>query len=243
MRLIKNLVFVVICSFTMIACSKESETFSTATIADYSPLIVGKYVTYQLDSTVFVNFGTAQEIRSYQVKYTVDAVITDNLGRPAYRIFRSIRKTAAQPFVPDATFTAVNTGNGLEFTENNLRYIKLRLPIRNGYSWKGNSFIETSSSNSNLRYLADWDYTYADVHTSKKVGTFTFDSTLTVMQRADSSFLPVTSSTIFADKNVSKEIYAKNVGLVFRDFIHFEYQGVSKTYTGYGVKYTIIDKN
>ncbi len=243
MRLIKTLVFLAVCSITILSCNKESDTLATASVEDYSPLTTGKFITYQLDSTVFVSFGTALEVHSYQVKYTVDSVIKDNLGRNAYRIFRSIRKTSTAPFVPDATFTAVNTGNGLEFTENNLRYIKLRLPIRNDYSWKGNSFIETASSNSSLRYLADWDYTYADVNTKKTVGTFTFDSTITVMQRADSSFLPVTSSTVFADKTVSKEIYAKHVGLVFRDFLHFEYQGVSKTYTGYGVKYTIIDKN
>ena len=49
------------------ACKKSSEVFQTAAISDYYPLAVGKYVTYTLDSTVFINFGQAKVIRSYQV--------------------------------------------------------------------------------------------------------------------------------------------------------------------------------
>jgi hypothetical protein len=67
---------------------KETEEFKTEAIADYMPLAVGKYITYRLDSTVFTNFGRNEEIHKYRVKHVVDAQITDNLGRPSYRILR-----------------------------------------------------------------------------------------------------------------------------------------------------------
>ena len=44
-------------------------------------------------------------------------------------------------------------------------------------------------------------------------------------------------------KNISKEIYAKNIGMVYRNFLHWEFQRVNNSYTGYGVTYTLIDHN
>jgi hypothetical protein len=99
---------------------------------------------------------------TYQVKFEVDSLITDNLGRPAYRIYRYIRDSANAPWVTDDTYMAINTGNSLEFVENNLRFIKLKQPIEQDFTWKGNSFINTTSSSAefNLQYLDGWDYTY-----------------------------------------------------------------------------------
>lgn len=243
MKMNQFLVLGAIITIFFTACKKESADFKTVQIAEYSPLQTGKSITYRLDSLVFVSFGSSVATHSYEVKYVVDAPIKDNLGRPGWRIFRYIKPIGGGSFSPDATFTSINTGNTLEFIENNLRYLKLVQPITEGTSWKGNSFIETNSINSELKYLEDWDYTYQDVHQPKSVGSFNFDSTITVQQRNDSLGLPVTAQTQYAEKNLGKEIYAAKIGLVYRSFIHYEFQGVSNTYTGYGVTYTIIDHN
>ena len=69
------------------ACKKTTEQYPTAPLSDYFPLTVGKYITYSLDSTIYYkNFGASATVNSYQVKYVVDAQVTDNLGRPGYRI-------------------------------------------------------------------------------------------------------------------------------------------------------------
>ena len=70
-----------------VSCDDEKEDFTTDNVNDFRPAAVGKYITYRLDSMVFTNFGRDVEIRKYQVKHVVDAQITDNEGRPAYRIF------------------------------------------------------------------------------------------------------------------------------------------------------------
>ena len=55
------------------SCKKSTEEFDTAPLSDYYPLTVGKYVTYNLDSTVvYQNFGQTQNVHSYQVKLVVD---------------------------------------------------------------------------------------------------------------------------------------------------------------------------
>ncbi len=237
---------VIIISFS--ACKKSNEDFQTASLSVYSPLTVGKYITYNLDSLIYINFGTSTVVRSYQVKYETDALITDNLGRPAYRIIRYIRNTPTAPWLSDATFMAVNTGNTLEFVENNYRFLKLHLPIRNNYSWKGNSFIDTYSLNSEVKYMDDWDYMYDSVAVQQQVGSYTLDNCLVVNQRDEEIGNPLDPNS-YSEINKSKEIYAPGIGMVYRNFFHSEYQppvpGLGGFFvTGsYGITLTMIDHN
>jgi hypothetical protein len=230
--------------FTLSACNK-SETYSSPSISDYNPLQTGKYITYQLDSLIYLAFGTRDTIVSYQVKYQTDSLITDNLGRPAYRIFRFIRKNETQAWTPDATFMAVSTENQLEFIENNLRYIKLQMPIVNNYSWKGNSFIDTYSANSLLRYLDGWDYTYSNVNEADSIGNQIIENTLTINQRDEIVGIPEEPNS-YSEVNFGQEKYAKGIGMVYRKFFHSEYQPNNGGYFAdgsYGVTYTMIDHN
>lgn len=241
-----SLLFIIVSSVFFSACNKEAEVLDLPAINDYYPLQVGKYVTYSLDSTVFINFGAKDTVVKYQVKHQVDGQLTDNLGRPAYRVTRYIRKTAANAWVPDNTFMAVPTDFAMEFIENNMRFLKLKGPIREGFTWKGNSFIDTYSLNSNVKYLDDWEYTYENVNMSETVGTFNLDSTLHVNQRDEVIGNPNDVNS-YSEINFGAEKYAKGIGLVYRNFSHVEYQpptpGRAGYRLGYSVKMTIIDHN
>jgi hypothetical protein len=231
------------------ACKKETEDFTAAPIEDYSPLVVGKFITYQLDTFKYLHFGLQDTTVAYQVKHVVDALITDNLGRPAYRIIRYIRKTSQDPWLPDNSFMAVNTGSSLEFIENNLRFLKLKSPIKDGYSWKGNSYIDTYSLNSTVRYLDDWDYIYEGLDEPLSLGSIQLDSTVKVSQRDEVIGNPADVNS-YSEKNFSAEIYAKGIGLVYRKFLHTEFQpatpgGTAAGYSdeSYGITLTMIDHN
>ena len=241
-----SLFLMIISSIVFSACNKDAEVLNLPAINDYYPLQVGKYVTYNLDSTIYINFGTKDTVVKYQVKHQVDGTLTDNLGRPAYRVTRYIRKTAANAWVADNTFMAVPTEFAMEFIENNMRFIKLKSPIRDAFTWKGNSYIDTYSLNSNVKYLDDWEYTYEDVNTSQTVGTFNLDSTLNVNQRDEVIGNPNDPNS-YSEINFGAEKYAKAIGLVYRNFLHVEYQpptpGRSGYRIGYGVKMTMIDHN
>ena len=244
----KKLIPFVACIMFFAACKKESEELDVIPMSDYAPLKAGKYITYSLDSLVYTNFGAVEAHRFYEVKYLTADSLTDLLGRKAFRIVRYIRKLPNGLFNPDNTFLAVNTGTKYEFTENNLRYLKLVQPIKNDGTWKGNSAIDVSSLGTDLQYLFDWDYTYANVGQAKTVGTFNLANTVTVNQINESVNLPVIppgspNSTNIASKDYSQEIYAKGIGMVRREFLHFEYQLAFPGYIGYGVKLIMVDHN
>ena len=224
-------------------CTKE-ETLPTASILDFFPLEIGRSITYRMDSTVFVNFNSREEVHSYQVKDVVEDLITDNLNRPTYRIRRYIRDTAAtQPWADDATFLVTPTRNTLELNDNNLRFIKLHLPIRDDYSWKGNSYIDTYSSNSEVNYLDDWDYIYANTNQPYNFDTEVVDSTVTVYQR-DEVIGDPDVDTVFSRRDYSVEVYGKGIGLIYKNFLHREFQpatpGKDAYILGYGIMLTMI---
>jgi hypothetical protein len=228
------------------SCKKSTEDFQTSSIQEYAPYSVGKFITYKLDSLVYVNFGASSQIRSYEVKYLVESKLPDTSNGTSFRILRYIRKNAANSFNPDATFEAIYKNNSLEFVENNQRFIKLKQPIRNGYSWKGNSYIDTYSLTSEVRYLDGWDYTYDSVGVAAMIGAFSLDNTIKVIQRDEVIGNPSDVNS-YSEINKGVEKYAKGIGLVYRIFFHSEYQpptpGRGGYYQGYGITLTMIDHN
>lgn len=248
MKKIVPLICITALMLSLNACKKSTEIFNPNPATEYFPLTVGKYITYKLDSLVFVNFGASSVVRSFEVKYVTDAIVKDNIDTPAYRIVRYIRKTAGNPWVADASFWATNTGNGIDFTENNMRYQKLKTPVRNSYTWKGNSYIDTYSFTSPVKYLADWDYSYDSVGVQSVVGAFTLENTIRVDQRDEVIGNPNDPNS-YSEVNYSVEKYAAGIGLVYRKFLHTEYQppvpGLGGRYVdgSYGITLTMIDHN
>lgn len=208
------------------ACSEKKIDLQSPAIASYFPLQAGKFIEYKLDSTVLTQFGRDTTVRSYKVRDAVEAKITDARGREGYRIIRYLRDAAETlPFTPAYTFMAVNSnGDWIEFIENNLRFMKLRFPVREGFEWKGNSFIETNTLNSDVRYLADWTYRYLDVNKPFTLNGKTYDSTITILQRDEVIPEGPFNPQFFKQYDYSIEIYAKNIGLIYKNFDHKVWQ-------------------
>lgn len=231
----------------IVSCKKDDADFTSASINDYFPLQPGKILTYDLDSTIFTNFGQTLTVRHYQAQYRVDAATMDNLGRNAFNIQRYIRSDSTQNWAIDNVFTAIPTAKSLEYVEDNLRFLKLMLPVKEGFSWSGNSYLAYDPYRSygfaNPAFMEGWNYTYTEVNKPLTIGDSTFANTISVFEVSDSIGDPKIQNTAYAEKTYSIEKYAKNVGLVYKDFIHWEYQPVDNTYKGFGERLSLIDHN
>lgn len=236
----------------LFSCNK-SEIPDTGSIKDYLQLQKGKYITYRLDSTVFTNFGRDVELHAYEEKHLVDTLVTDNLGRPAWRIFRFIKDTGTTNWTSAGTYLLTNSGSTLELTEDNLRQLRLVLPLKEGQSWKGNRHFPFEPYNASFNFsnddnIQDWDFTYTDTNESFTLPNGnTIDDVLTVTGIDESINVPVVVTTAYASINFSLDRYAKGIGLVYQEYTMWEYQpnpgGSSPYYIGFGVSRYMIDHN
>jgi len=248
MKKLSPLVVVFLLVIALAGCGKESETLDTAALNEYFPLQVGKSYLYRLDSTIPASFGSALIVKSYQAKDSIESTFTDNQGRLSYRIFRTIRDTAGiQPWRFSATFVATQTNEWIEYVDNNLRFVKLHAPVTEGYTWKAHSFIDTKSLNTTVSYLDEWEYEYRDVGQPYVGLTKTYDSTVTVFQQDETTPPGPFDPNNYQQKNFGTEVYAKGVGLVYKEFLHWTWQTTpppAKYEDGsYGVKLRLISAN
>lgn len=180
---------VALACFIFLGCKKTTENFASASLSDYLPLQVGKYITYRLDSTVFTKFGTATELHSYQEKQIVDAEITDASGRTGYRILRYIRDAAGtQPWAPRGAYFIVPNSKTIEVVDNNLRFLKLASPIKKDFTWKGNEYLNndpfvSSYSFSNDDDMSDWEYVYTNLNDSFSYNQQNLPNVIKVLQK------------------------------------------------------------
>jgi hypothetical protein len=255
-----SILIISLAAIGMTSCSNKTEQFETELLTDYTQFAVGKYITYRVDSLVFPNFGRAEAIHKYQVKHVIDAQITDNLGRPSYRVFRFIRDsvdltswTDAQAWVPNGSYQITLLPDQLEVIEDNLRFIKLHLPMKEGSTWKGNKYLGNNAYNSLYEFSNDdlmgkWDFYFDNFSSSFNYRDQLYNDVWTIEGADEIYNYPITDPTAYAARTRVVEKYAKNTGLVYREYEMWEYQpnttGTGGPFkTGFGVTMWMVDHN
>ena len=228
------------------ACEKQTIELNFPSIENYFPTKSGRSITYRLDSTIFIGSNSNKIIRSYIVRDVYDTTLLDNLGKTSYLFKRSIRNTIdTTKWDLLLTYRVSIDSSKISVIENNLRFIKLVSPLREGQTWKGNSFINTNE-NTGLSYLDGWEYTYGKPNESQLINRLPFNETITVFQKNDTIGNPF-DRKLYSSIVFSKEIYAKEVGLVYKELLKQTWQPPnSNNPNGYfeegsfGIKLTIL---
>jgi len=235
-------------------CEKETDNTVYDKPADYFALQVGKYIHYRVDSTRFFQFGQLEQVFSYQAKEVVEGTTTDLLGRQAWRVVRYMRplnSTNDLDWTPNITYEIIPGDNYVEVLEDNNRFVKLTGPVKEGHNWIGNGYLPYEPfpkyDFTAAMDIHDWDYTLEDVGATTSINNQPYDSTITITQVNDSSNVPVTNPVKPGSKTVWIEKYAKNIGLIYKDVLIFEYQpptGTADPYrAGFGIRLSILDHN
>ena len=219
--------FFIIMILAVASCKKETETLSFDLGYNYFPDDSGSFVIYKVDSVLYNNFNPSQLKRysTYYLKEIINEQFIDNLGRTAKRVERYTTDSIGKPWRLYNVWYLVKSKTNVEKVEDNIRYIKLTFPIIKNNTWRGNKYVDTKPSFINLRfnssYSFDWtynltgineNYSYTDIPSNLSLSS---DSTLTVLQAADSSLI---------QKVYSYERYARNIGLVYKEFWRLDAQ-------------------
>jgi hypothetical protein len=230
-------------------CKKQSETLPLSPVSSYYPLQTGKRFIYRLDSTIYLSFGSTSEVVSYLAKDSIVNTFLDNDGRTSYTMYRYTTDTLlTNLWQYKSAYYITPTNNSIEVVDdNNYRFIKLTEPLTEGYSWKGNTYLDTRSDASSIQYMYNWDYTYQNVDMPYTVLTGKFDSTVTILQQDNTFPEGEFDPNYYQQRNYSVEVYAKGVGLIYKDFLHWTWQTdpppAHYEDGSYGIRLNLIDHN
>lgn len=241
-RFLPVLLLAVLFSVLFYSCKKETNEFNGNYSSAYFPLQVGRYVVYDVDSTIWDDFLQVKSLHKYQMRYTVADTFTDDLNRMSYRIDVHLRTADSLGWNVHRVIYATPDSSHIEYVEANVRFIKLVLPIANEIEWPGNSMIATDDQD--LQYFADWIYKYKDFEQPFNNGKVMFDNTVTVEETDQTLNDPEAMPNAFATRTFSKEVYGYNIGMVYREVTRWTYDpDVVKFRRGYSVVMRAVDHN
>lgn len=193
---------IAVASAIIASCKKDKNIEAPLDLGyNYYPTTTGKWVAYDVDSIVYDDFKKTIDTFHFQVKEVIESHFLDNSGRETERIERFHRKSDNEPWQLRDVWSSNRTATSAEKVEEDQRYVKLSFPLKKGRKWNGNAFNS----------FEEEEYKLENFDQPLKIGTLEFDSTLSVLQVADSNFI---------EKKFVKEIYAKNIGLIYKKYIH-----------------------
>jgi hypothetical protein len=243
-KIITMVCLLALCATAVVSCKKKVSTVDIDLGKDYFPLETGRSITYTMDSTIYDDFLGVVYTNRYIIQDRIDSSFTDLLGNQSFVVVRYIRPDSGLVFAPMHVYYVTKSNQQIQVVENNQRFIKLVFPVSYTGVWLGNSYIATSSSDNS--WLSDWRYKYADFGVPYTVNdTAVYGNTITVNQRNNAEGDTSTKNTFFGAYTFGKEIYARNVGLVYRSLIRWKKDpaiGGGKR-RGYALEFKAIDYN
>jgi hypothetical protein len=180
------------------ACSSSDESQVNNNLK-YFPLKVGNTWTYNVSE---ITYDTLIQniVIEYQEKFEIIDSYKSQLDEEVYVIHLSTRSDENDDWVSTQTWTAkLSTINEVIVSEENISFVKMVLPVKEGVSWRGNKYNTIEADRNNGRID---NFLFLDVE--KSYGDFA--NTITVQESNDLNF---------AYKDVRYSIYADGIGLVY----------------------------
>lgn len=195
--------------------------------ARYFPIGRGVYQIYTVEEVHYAGAASPLKLTYELLTEVVDSFPSAG-GTYTYVIHRSKRVMNSEDWQLLDTWSVRRDGNSIILSEGNTAYVKLRFPLKEGNTWNGNAFNS----------LGEDQYTLRHVRQPFQANDFSFSSTVTVEQEFNEDRI------VFRDER--KEVYAEDVGLVYREIVQLDYctddacLGQQKVDEGIEMKMTII---
>lgn len=201
----------------LFACTEEADDFTLDFGENLYPLAVGNTLVYAVDSVIYDPLGAGERIDT--VSGFSREVITELLEGAAddtlYRLERSYRTLTTDPWQVTDVWTVRREPTRLIRTEENLSFINLVFPLTERSDWDALAFIdddrEVLVAGETIAPFRQWDAEVDSIAT-------TWTDPRTGFSYADAVFVQIADS----EDNLIQhrrgfEVYAPNVGLVYRE--------------------------
>jgi hypothetical protein len=196
--------FLSVC-FLLVVCQAcdKSETVPTDAYS-YYPLELGTYQIYQVTETTYSASQTKPGITNYQEKDEVARILSNAENQEVYIIARYRRAASTDYWQKNKEYTVTRSPDRILSNIDNETVVSLLFPTNAKMEWNGNALNGREARN----------YYYENINLPAKMGELSFDKTLTVVERRDSTIL---------NKNYGVKKYASGIGLISDDQINYEY--------------------
>jgi hypothetical protein len=184
-----------------VSCHKENEIPADIEFAadkQYFPLETDKALIYKVTEITIDKPSDYYDTVIYYLRERVDIPFVDNEGDTAYRIERYKSPTQNYYWTISDVWESKITTYTAEKVEENQRFIKIKFPLAIGKYWNGNLKNE----------LDDKNCTITSLSTIYSNGNLHLDSCLSITR--DSSVTQIS-------KLYNAEIYARGIGLVYKE--------------------------
>ncbi|NVO02056.1 MAG: hypothetical protein HXX09_05085 [Bacteroidetes bacterium] len=187
------------------SCKKDESLPPTDMKYNYFPNNIGHWVIYKVDSVDYNNTLSPCDTFSYYIKEIIESTFIDNSGRETQRIERYRKETDTSDWYIKDVWMINRTPSDAQKVEEDTRFVKLKFPVVENTKWNGNAY----------NTLDSWEYELIDVDKPYSINGMSFDSSATVMQYDD-------FNEIIISRDYSEEVFVKNIGLVYKKFIHLK---------------------
>lgn len=197
---------------------------------DYIPLEVGRFVTYDYKEELYSAGKNTPTINTWQEKDQVVEQSVEEGNMTTFIVARYKRSSDTDYWTKIKEYAVKQSPDKVLTTIDNQTFFSLIFPIDERVRWNGNSFNNKDPE----------EYSYDLVNQPGKVWDKTFDQTITVVERMDSSVI---------NKYTGLKKYALGVGLIYDDQVSYEYcqtqeclnSDIRKIESGYHITRTIRD--
>lgn len=209
---LKSLSILLVTVSILLGCKKGTED-PIAFGYEYFPTDSGRYVQFKVDSIHWDDFSSPSTIDSFHfdIRELNDSLFKDNTGDTAVTIIRLRRDSANGIWYVKDVWSMKETKSRAEKVEENERIVKLTFPIVEGATWNGNLYNTEDP----------WVYKLTNVGKPYTVNGFTFAETVTVTQTGNND-IPQGQTEPLINKQVGKEVYAKGIGLIYKELAILE---------------------
>jgi hypothetical protein len=187
-----------------IALSCNNSNTDPIDVYSYFPVEVGRYQIYQVDETVYSASQKDPTVTSWQEKDEVDKILSSDQNTTTYLVARYKRSSAGDYWQKSSEYTISKSPDRILTNIDNQTIFSFIFPLDPGTTWNGNLYNNQDPQ----------EYHYEDIGSPGSVQSLSFDKTLAVVERYDTSII---------DRYVGIKKYALGTGLIQDEQTSFQY--------------------
>ncbi len=199
----KGQLFFLVVLALCLSCNNNDDSVPELTGKDYFPTDSGRYWIYNVHEIKYNSDTTDTTYQRKDIIYNTFQYQNTTI----YELYRFYKTTDAisWPLQPDSVWSFTTDKNQITLKESNIEYIRLVFPLSNGKQWNGNA--------KNTSILSD-NYTVSNFKRPYSVGALYFPETVDIVEQ---------HSLYLTLKDYRNRIYAKNVGLIYKNYEQLTY--------------------